>query len=249
MKRITTTFLIALISLFVFACGGKKNEGTSTTDTENSSAEEQAEAMVEKTLKDAGAYEFLTEDKPCEVLTMAMVKEVMNPQAEVEKSDAYGCIYEWDRPNRAEIDEQMKKAPLKEITKFRPTFTVDLMISKANGATPERFMPKKMSKQQQDAIAEKTVEEANKKLTDKQKKVIGDDAAKAFTKKMLDKVNNAEYVTVEGVGDAAYWSPIGGGNLMVLAGDKVLTLGVFVDEDLDKNIVKAKELAQKILNQ
>lgn len=249
MKRITTTFLIALVSLFVFACGGKQTEATSATDTENNSAKEQAEAMVEKKLKDAGAYEFLTEDKPCEVLTMEMVKAVFNPTAEVSKSDVYGCNYEWDRPNRAEIDEQMRKAPLKEMMKFKPTFTVDLIISKANGATPERFMPKKISKAQQEEIAEKANEKANEQLTDEQKEVVGEDMAKDFTKSLIDKINNAEYVKVEGVGDAAYWNPIGGGSLMVLAGGKILTLGVFVDEDLDKNIEKAKELAQKILNQ
>ncbi|WP_291727813.1 hypothetical protein [Bernardetia sp.] len=245
MKRITTTLLIACVSLFVFACGGKKAETTSTTDTENSSAEEQAQTMVEKTLKEAGAYEFLTTDKPCEVLTMAMVKEVFSPTVEVQQSDVYGCNYEWDRPNAAEIQEQMRKASLKDMMKFKPTFTVNFTISKANGVTPERFMPKKISKAQQEEIAKK----ANEKLTDEQKEAVGEDLAEDFTKSLIDKVNNAEFTPVEGVGDAAYWNPIGGGSLMVLAGDKILTLGVFVDEDLDKNIAKSKELAQKILNQ
>ncbi len=245
MKRITITFLIALLSSIIFSCGGKKSESATTDGGEDTSAEHKAEAMVEKTLKDAGAYESLTKDNPCEILTIEIIKELFNPSTEVNKSDVYGCDYQWDRPNRAEIDEQMRKAPLKEMMKFKPTFTVGLVISEARNMTPERFIPKKISKEQQEEIAKK----ANEKLTDKQKEAIGEDGAKDFTKSLIDKVNNAEYITVESVGDAAYWNPIGGGNLMVLAGDKILTFEVFVDADFDKNLSKAKELAQKILNQ
>lgn len=237
------TLLLALVAFVVFACGGEKSETSTSSEEDASTIAEAVEETVEKT----GAYEFLAnaEEAPCDALTMKMIKAVMNPSAEITKDDSYGCNYTWERPNSEEIREQQRKAPIKDMMKFKPEFLVGLMVSDAGGITPERFMPKKMSESQKKQIEEQTAEKVDEEDLSEEQKEMGKD----FTKKLVDKVNNTEFTPVEGVGDAAYWNPLGGGNLMVLAGDKILTLEVFVDEDFDANLAKAKELAQKILQQ
>ena len=237
------------------ACGG--TDAPASAEATRSADASTAPATVAAAAQDGALAAFIG-DRRCEVLSPAVLQSMFGAPADIQIEPGRGrivssCTYSWARPDAdARRDAAMAdiaataprdagKATMKAITagandRFR--ITVSLQTTQAK---PEWFVPAKLSA---DAL-EQRVAEANRaadaRLSDTQRETL----AKAGIRNTMagDMVRQAnERVEVPGVGDAAYWVPVMGGALNVLAGDVQVSISLNLADDQAGNIDAAQRV-------
>ncbi len=242
-RNFFNALLPCAIALLLVACG---NSGApdSTTGTSTSPASSAAAAKLAK----------FQGENICDLVAPAVIEELFSPQAPVEKeaktnNRRVSCEYSWERPDAEERREAMMDAMMKSMqagsgVKFNArqfltdfSFSVDIKEAKA---TPATFVPRTLTEQEIQDMAEKAARRAEEKLTDTQKQVLGEGGTKSMTESMLRSANKR--TRIEGVGDAAYWAPIAGGSLNILVGNRELSISPQIADDESGNIEAAKKI-------
>ena len=113
-------------------------------------------------------------------------------------------------------------------------------------ASPNSFVPAKLTEDQLQARINAADKMVQKRLTDKQKMAVHKTGMENLAGKMLRAANERE--VVNGIGDAAYWSPLGNGSLHVLAGRTALTISPSIADDQAGNLEVAKKVFTIILD-
>ena len=247
--------------LLVGACSestAPDNEAASGTrqDNEQVSTESSKKAAASDSALSAYVGEGI-----CDILPATAIESIFGTAAELtteskNSRSSSKCEYSWPRPDAEErkqamVQQMMQNMQRKEgekikldVRKMSTDFSigVDLKETRSSAAT---FVPVKLSEEELQKKIAQASEAANKRLTDEQKKVLGKDGAEGMVGGMMRKAN--ERVVVEGVGDAAYWLPMMGGSLSVLAGGYQLTITPMVADDDAGNIEAARKIVAAIL--
>ena len=222
--------------------------------TQSSEVSEMTTEIQSKSNSKIGS--FMQAGKICEILSANEVKTTFNIQSELRAEESnYGtltCSYSWEpediEERRTQFLSNMQNAASGTAGKtsmreklLDVNFTVAL--SEYSG-TAKTFVPVKLSEEQLQQQIERAKEQAAKRLTDKQKEILGDSGANMM-ESMLRKNNNN--LAVEGIGDAAYWSHVGQGSLHVLSGNINMIISPMIARTMEEDIDNAKSIAQLIL--
>lgn len=243
MKHQVATFSLLLM---LAACGGDASDSASQT----------AGNAIGSKSSDLNAY--LSEEKVCDVLTSDQLQALFNAPVEIKTSvssfrDSFSCTYTWPHPDAEEREQNMVKAMMAAMSGDGPKVSMrDRMLEyqvtigvKKSQRSAANFVPKKLTEEQINQQIEAAQKRANERLTDEQKQVAGN-AANSMVESMLRKANQNEEVT--GVGDAAFWSPLGTGSLEILDGDVRLTVSPVIAATKEEDIVTAKRIAAALLD-
>ena len=228
--------------------------------TQQDSAQISREASKTSTASDSvlGAY---VGEGICDILPTTAIESIFGTAPELtteskNRRTSSKCEYSWPRPDAEErkqamVQQMMKNMQRKEgekidldVRKMTTSFSIGVDLKKTTSSAAT-FVPAKLSEEELQKKIAQASEAANKRLTDDQKKVLGKDGAEGMVGSMMRKAN--ERVVVEGVGDAAYWLPMMGGSLSVLAGGYQLTITPLVADDDAGNIEAARKIVAAIL--
>jgi len=246
MKKIVS---ISILSLFFSACGGgDSSEGSSAP----------LDTKVSAKVSDSLLSKFMSKSSVCEIISAQAVQKSFNssyvmtldPREHKSKySSSVTCNYSWGRSDAEQRKEKfmtyivdqmqgkVEKVPMRQRT-LEHNFSVRLEAFKGD---PENFMPAKLSEEQLQSQISQAKNMAAKRLTDKQKKIAGK-AANSMMENMLRQ--NNENFKVEGIGESAYWTAVGGGSLIVLSGNIKVSISPMIGDTLKEDINNAKIIAQ-----
>ncbi|WP_338759978.1 hypothetical protein WAF17_12705 [Bernardetia sp. ABR2-2B] len=262
---------LTLLTFSFSSCGNKSTiENTQDTSTENSVSNTEEE-VVSLSSSSSKVLEF--EKQPCDLLTEELLKSHIAINTTIEKQfveyedgkypRAARCVYSWKKPNAKEKEDEAisqmldaarsggnKKMNIKEMS---TDYNVAISIEPFKGKS-ENFVPKNtdITDEEIEKRAKQAGEMALERMKPEQIEALGGKEKAASisgesTRKMLTKLRD-ELVVVEGVGDAAYWNPLGFDNtLMILSGDKMVSIEVYISDERQENIDVAKKIAEEIL--
>ncbi len=245
---------LLLVTASLFACGKETNDSKQEAVSTPKSAAKQS---VSQTTEGKHFQALMADDKICELLTVNELKSLFPTDATIKMSghsfmNNYSCTYSWDRVDAEAREKAMLSNMMqsmqdnsKKIPMRQRISTHELTLSlKATKATAHNFMPPKLTEQQLQARIKAAQEAAAKKLSDEQKALAGDMANNMMEKMMQQ---NNENQAIEGIGDAAYWSKIGGDGLNVLLGSTQLYIAPMIADSMEEDIENAKKIALKVI--
>ena len=270
MKHRHTIYRLVLCSaplLLAIACSdpATPNSAESATTATNpaTSDEKPSDSTATAPVKSASASGFgsYIGDNICDILPVSVLQQEFAAPADLtgkpfNSRRQSSCSFSWPRPDAEERKQAMMKQmmqnmqkkqgeqPKLDIRSLSPDYTVSisLMETKATAAT---FVPVKLDEAELQKRIDQATDAANKRLTDAQKKAVGKDGVGNMAASMIRKTN--ERVVIDGVGDAAYWLPIMGGSLSVLAGGYQITVTPNLADDDQENIEAARKVAAAVL--
>jgi hypothetical protein len=245
--------IICLSSLFLLAACGSDNSDSKTTSSSKSSES----PNITNSVSSSKLTKFMSEDKICGILAIEDIQKLFNTSTLIETSASSfrsnsSCSYSWERSDKAERQKKFmedarnaamgtgKRLSMREKV-MDYSFTITLSESKQK---KEHFVPRKLTEEQLQVQIDTARKAAEKRLTKKQKEIAGD-AATSMIEGMLRKSNQNQ--EVNGVGDAAYWSVIGQGNLNVLIGNVKIVIAPMIADTEEADIEIAKKVALKLL--
>lgn len=243
--------------LVAVACGDAVTPTDSDSDAKEPAAAVQAAA---KTAAGSGLGRF-TADNICDILPVSVLQEKFGAPADLtgkpyNRRGLTSCSFSWPRPDAKEreqaltaklMENMQKKAGERSKMDMRALssdYTLGITL-KETKVTPANFVPAKLSEEQLQKRIDQTTQASNKRLTEEQKSVLGKNGVSGVAGKMIRMSN--ERVVVEGIGDAAYWMPIAGGSLSILADGYQFTISPNLADDDADNIEAAREVAKAIL--
>lgn len=249
--------LMAMVCVVTLAaCGDKQTE--ETTNTTNSGSKSDKVSRSDAAVKPSKLREFMAEGNVCGMLAIQEIQILFNTEQPIESRpssfrDNYSCTYSWEPVDKEERQKRFMqtmmaaaKGEAKKLSLRERALEHQITVSlKASQSGPDRFVPRKLSDTEIEAQIKSAKERAAKRLTEEQKEVAGD-AANKMVESMLRKAN--QNTTIDGVGDAAYWSNFGPGSLEVLDGDIHITVSPMVAATKEADIENAKLVVAELLN-
>ncbi|MEZ5465465.1 MAG: hypothetical protein R3F22_09650 [Lysobacteraceae bacterium] len=252
-QRPLALLLACSSAVLLAACGGSESSGSTSASADAPAAGNAASASAPATSGKLAGY---MGENICDVLPVSALQDAFGAPAEVQVRPStfrnnFSCDYSWPRPDaeerqKAMMDEMMKNAMRPpgekvklDLRKLSTDFNVSIMLQKSR-ATAANFVPPKLTEEQLQERIKAATDAANKRLTDEQRKVIGEDGAEGIAGGMIRKTN--ERVEIDGVGDAAYWLPLMGGSLNVLDGDVHVSVTPVLADDDEGSIAAAKKV-------
>lgn len=253
-------FFIAPL-LLITAC----SESTApNNETANSAQQDGAQISSEASKKVAArgsALNAYVGEGICDILPTTAIKSIFGTAAELttkskNSRSSSKCEYSWPRPDAEERKQAMVQQMMQNVQgmegekikldmrKLTTKFSIGVDLKKTESSAAA-FVPTKLSEEELQKKIAQASEAANKRLTDEQKEVLGSGGAEGMVGGMIRKAN--ERVVIEGVGEAAYWLPMMGGSLSVLAGGYQLTITPMVADDDAGNIEAARKIVAAIL--
>lgn len=241
--------LILLLALFLGACGGDDSSEGSYASSDTKTSAKVNNSVLNK---------FMDKSSICDIISVEDVQKSFNSTEVItlepvgynsKRSSSVTCNYSWDRADaeaRKEkfssyiIDQmqgKIEKIPMRERT-LDHNFSLRLEAYKGQ---PENFMPAKLSEEELERQISQAQKMAAKRLTDKQKKIAGS-AANSMMERLLRQ--NNENIKVDGVGESAYWTAVGGGSLVVLSGNIKVSISPMIGDSIMEDIENAKLIAQ-----
>lgn len=230
--------------LALSACGESPDSG-------NKSMSDDADLIVQAT---SNLQNFMNEGKICDVLPMNELKTMFDVTGEVktwpsEFRQSYTCRYTWEPLDR-DAKEAAKIKAMTSDNRGKMTArdrAIDYEVSitlKQTKKSASNFVPAKLTQAQLDQQIEQANQAAAKRLTAEQKELAGDAASEMMTK-LLTKNNQNQ--TIEGVGDAAFWSIVGGGGLNVLDAGVSVFISPLIAEDEAGDLDNAKKIFNQLI--
>ncbi len=253
-----TISLILSSALFLSACGSDSNKSDSQAKTIDTEKNQVSTPVVSTPMtKPSSLLTLMSEEKVCGVLDSAAIQSMFNTTAEIKTSvmsfgNSYSCDYSWDRTDREERESNVIKHAMLVAQGKAERLTMrqkisehqfNVSLSEYKGKA-EYFVPRKLSDEELQAQIDRAKKAASDRLTDDQKAVAGD-AASSMVESMLKK--NNQNTTVDGVGDAAFWSKIGMGGLNVLDGTVKISISPMIGDTVAEDLENAKKIAALIL--
>lgn len=250
-------------SLLLIAACSKSEAPNNATSTERVSAQASGEIPKQSDASSRSALSVYVGEKICDILPTSELKaqfgatEELTTESQISKYSSK-CEYSWPRPDAEERKQAMIKQMIQNVQRkagekinlnaraMTSDFTVSVDL-KETKATAANFVPRKLSEEELQKKIAQANEEANKRLTDEQKKALGGDGVGGMIGGLMRKSN--ERLEIDGVGDAAYWLPMMGGSLSVLAAGYELTISPMLADDEAGNIEAARKVAAAILRQ
>lgn len=246
--------LVISSSLFLTACGGDSAENTSPKDSQVSQKQQATNANKHQ---DSQLAQFMSAETICDALPTSTLAALFQTTETIETSggdyrERYSCSYSWNKSDKAEREKLMMenimqtaqgKAEALPMRLKSPNnqITLTLLPSKKTAAN---FMPPKLTEEQLQARIEAAKKAANKRLTEEQKALAGD-AANSMVERLMQQSN--QNVTVDGIGDAAFWSETGSGGLNVLVGEIEIYIGPMIADTAAEDLENAKKIAGLLL--
>ncbi|PKP43647.1 MAG: hypothetical protein CVT95_11990 [Bacteroidetes bacterium HGW-Bacteroidetes-12] len=256
-------YLLLILSLFYFSCSSDTEKATSDTLKQIESSSD----------KKTEAFETLGKN-PCNLISAELVIKYFDvSESELEKDERVNseklswldyCTYRWKKPNydeikkrntdlmiantkkmmankSKEVESAMKIATTMEKAEFSLGIT-NIRLHKTDEKALKSF--KQSHTVPSDADMLKLDEEIEKQAADK--KISNEDADKG--KKLAGGIQHSlKFQTVEGIGTTASWDFLAG-RLDVLYGTIQFGVIIHTGEGLDKDIEKAKRIADEIIS-
>lgn len=235
--------LIPILTVTLSSCGS--DEGSATV----------------KLATDSQLTKFMVQETVCDVISTAAIQKLFNSSNEIKvspsghaskRSTSVTCNYSWDSADIEQRKEKMstyminkaqgktEKIPMREIM-LKHNFSVRL---EEYNRKPEYFMPAKLTEEQLQKQISDAKKRAEERLTEKQKKIAGK-AANSMVENLLRQ--NNENIKIDGVGDLAYWTTIGGGSLNVLSGNIKLSISPMIADTIEADRQNANTIAKSII--
>ncbi len=238
--------------MFLISCGDKESSRSSSGESSS---------PIEVKLKASKLTKYMDKASVCDLVSTDTTQKLFNTSKEIsfnasgyasKRSSSVTCNYSWERADVAErkekfmtytIDQMQGKVEKIPMRKRALEHNFSVRLEEYKGS-PEQFMPAKLTEEQLQRQIASAKEMAAKRLTDEQKKVAGN-AANSMMEKLLRQ--NNENIKIDGVGDSAYWTAVGGGSLVVLSGDMKLSISPMIGDDLEQDMENAKNIALLVL--
>ena len=240
-------------SLLLAACGGDNVENTTSNDKQVS----QSQPTSANKQQGTKLAKFMSAETICDALPTSTLAALFQTAETIETSggdyrERYSCSYSWNKADKAEREKLMmenimqaaqgkaEKLPMR-LKSPSNQITLTLLPSKKTAAN---FIPPKLTEEQLQARIEAAKEAANKRLSEEQKALAGD-AANSMVERMMQQSN--QNVTVDGIGDAAFWTEVGSGGLNVLVGEVEIYIGPMIADTAAEDLENAKKIAAALL--
>ena len=257
--RPITLALACSTTLLLGACGGNdtagNDAGKSATPAEAPAVATEPAAPVAPAASGGDLASFIG-DNICDALPVSALQEAFGAPADVQVQPSHtgrtdSCNYSWPRPDAEERKQAMLQEMMKNATrppgerikldlhKLSTDYNVSVMLRETK-ATASSFVPPKLTEEQLQERIKAATEAANKRLTDKQRELVGKDGTESIAGGMIRKTN--ERTEIDGVGSATYWIPIMGGSLNVLDGNVHVSITPMLADDEQGNIEAAKKV-------
>jgi hypothetical protein len=242
MKKIVS---ITVLALFLTACGGDSSEGST-------------DSMTKAKVSDSLLSKFMDKSSVCNLISAENVQKNFNSTGVItlkpieyksKRSNSVTCNYSWDRADANvrkekflsytldQMQGKVEKTPMRQRI-LDHNFSIRLETFKGE---PENFMPAKLSEEALERRIAQAQNTAAKRLSDKQKKIAGK-AANTMMERILRQ--NNENIKVDGVGDSAYWTAVGGGSLIILSGNVKVSISLMIGDTIKQDIENAKLIAE-----
>ena len=248
--------------LLVAACSESKAPNDKAS-AERTNTEASGETPKQSNATSRSALSAYVGEKICDILPTSELKaqfgapDSLTTESKISRNSSK-CNYSWPHPDaekrkQAMLEQMMQNVQRKAGEKIKLNLRAmasDLSVDvdlKETKSTAANFVPRKLSEEELQKKIAQANEEANKRLTDEQKKALGGDGVGGMIGGLMRKSN--ERVEINGVGEAAYWLPMMGGSLSVLAAGYELTISPMLADDEAGNIEAARKVAAAILRQ
>lgn len=250
--------LISATLLLLAACGDTTTATSDGTDRAKPTSAVAADKTTRAATGNSSSLRAYLGDDICDILPASAMKSLFDAPDTVKKEAKAGkssakCTYSWPRPDAEERQQAMvqqmignaqgKKANL-DVRKVTSNFSISVSLAKTK-TSAANFVPRKLTEEQMQKKIDEAVEATNKRLTEKQREALGSNGAEKMVSGLIRKSN--QRVEVDGVGEAAYWLPMMGGSLSVLANGYKLTISPIMADDEAGNIEAARKIALAIL--
>jgi hypothetical protein len=241
--RFHVATIAALFTSAPYLCACDDDEPATTATAEVGEQLEQVE--------EASGEQAEGEADPCALLTEAVVRRVFEVPAETKMTQRTMerprrmCTYVWEKPNAEEIRAEIQKAQQERIRKMMKQVRRGKRVEGLMGAIG---MPSTTSRVNLNFGGPFASAQEARAGYDSALRVLREGITrKVQTKQVQEEVTfQADHANVDGVGDAAAWSPRMN-QLAVLDDSTVLFLSVEVGVEPDDNRDAAKRLAAALL--
>ncbi len=247
------TLILALSAALLTGCGDQvSSQNSSNSATINNSVTDNTVTTVSdekdqapNAKKHSGLNAYMAGSKICDVLSESSLKQLFNITTELtsqqrhSKQSGFTCDYSWDATDRKAREQRLSaQGKAKTLSMRARAINHKLSIRLNNtSSTAANFVPPILSEAELQKRIEQAEKAAKKQLSDAHKAVA---AANNMAESMIKK--NNQNINITGVGDAAYWSKIGAGGLMVLDGDVSVYIAPLIADNDEEDIENAKKI-------
>jgi hypothetical protein len=242
-------FLVSVLAMTLASCGDKED------------SLKKAQSTTVNLTTNSHLIKFMDQKAVCDVISTQAIHKLFNSSNDVKTtpsghaskhSNSVTCNYSWDSADIEQRKEKMmtymvdnaqgkaEKRPMREIM-LKYNFSVRL---EEYNRKPESFIPPKLTEEQLQNQISAAKQKAAERLTDQQKKIAGK-AANSMMENLLRQ--NNENISIAGIGDAAYWTAVGGGSLNVLSGNIKLSISPMIADTAEDDIQNARSIADLII--
>ncbi len=192
---------------------------------------------------------------PCAMLDSNTLATMFSAKGDIETRSSASkrgasCTWSWPRPDAEERRQNMVKAMMARMKSGAKTgpddssayalnYTVRVELQDTH-ASADNFVPRKLSESELQAQIDRLNKRTQERLTERQKQAMAQTGMGGMAERLLRKANQRE--VIEGIGDAAYWVPVGNGSLHVLNGDEVIVVSSSLADDKQGSINMARKI-------